>query len=123
MRGRLFADLLLQDEPCSLDDLAEHLQVSKASVSSNARLLEQWQVVRRVTRPGDRRDYYVAAHNPGRMLEHWYSRVQEFRGLLTEARQAVPPESSVAAERLDGMLDFNAEVARYLGELIGPPDR
>jgi DNA-binding transcriptional regulator GbsR (MarR family) len=117
--GRLFGYLLLQDDPCSLDDLADDLQVSKASISSNARLLEQWQVIRRVTRPGDRRDYYVAAHHPTRMLEHWYSRVQEFGKLLEEARRAAPEDRRVARQRLDSMKEFNTEVAAYLGALMG----
>ena len=38
--GRLFAFLLVNGEAVSLDELAEELQVSKASVSTNARLLE-----------------------------------------------------------------------------------
>ncbi|MBA2573067.1 MAG: hypothetical protein H0V06_08480, partial [Gemmatimonadetes bacterium] len=32
--GRMFGFMLLSPEPCSLDDLAEQLQVSKASVST-----------------------------------------------------------------------------------------
>jgi DNA-binding transcriptional regulator GbsR (MarR family) len=44
----------------SLDEMAEQLQVSKASVSANARLLETIGMIERVTKPGDRRDYYAA---------------------------------------------------------------
>jgi len=59
--GRLFAILLLTDEPRSLDELAETLGVSKASISTEARRLLERRVVERVTRPGDRRDYYALA--------------------------------------------------------------
>jgi DNA-binding transcriptional regulator GbsR (MarR family) len=49
--GRLFGLLMLGEEPCSLDELAARLRVSKGSVSSNARLLEDWGLAERVTWP------------------------------------------------------------------------
>src|SRR5690606_41593620 len=56
--GRLFGLLVLTPGALSLDEIAEELRVSKASVSANARMLESMHVISRVTRPGDRRDYY-----------------------------------------------------------------
>ena len=57
--GRLFGALLLADEPRSLDALAEQLEVSKASVSTEARRLVERGVAQRIGKTGDRRDYYV----------------------------------------------------------------
>jgi DNA-binding Lrp family transcriptional regulator len=57
--GRLFGALLLADHPRSLDDLAEQLAVSKASVSTEARRLLDRGVAERVGKTGDRRDYYT----------------------------------------------------------------
>ena len=59
--GRLLGALILAPDRESLDDLAEHLAVSKPSISVNARLLEQKQLIERVSIPGDRRDYYRVA--------------------------------------------------------------
>lgn len=56
--GRIYGLLLLSGEGLSLDDLAHELGVSKASVSTNARLLEQRSIVERYHLPSDRRDYY-----------------------------------------------------------------
>lgn len=56
--GLLKGLLLLAREPMSLDDMAERLEVSKASVSTNIRLLERWKAVRRVFNRGDRKNYY-----------------------------------------------------------------
>ena len=56
--GRIFGLLLVSEEPRSLDELAAELRVSKASVSTNARLLEHRGVLEQVSRPADRRDYY-----------------------------------------------------------------
>ena len=46
--GQIFALLLLSPEPLSLDDIVEHLQVSKGNVSINIRLLEEYNLVRNV---------------------------------------------------------------------------
>ena len=46
-------------------DLAEKLRVSKASASTNARLLEELGILAHTARPGDRRDYYQRADNHG----------------------------------------------------------
>ncbi|HEY2377653.1 MAG TPA: MarR family transcriptional regulator [Gemmatimonadaceae bacterium] len=56
--GRLFGALTLHSEPQSLDDLADQLAVSKASVSTEARRLVERGVAERIGKPGDRRDYY-----------------------------------------------------------------
>jgi DNA-binding transcriptional regulator GbsR (MarR family) len=50
--------LFLARQPLSLDEMAERLEVSKASVSTNVRLLERWKAVRRVFNRGDRKNYY-----------------------------------------------------------------
>jgi DNA-binding transcriptional regulator GbsR (MarR family) len=56
--GLLKGLLLLSREPVSLDEMAERLEVSKGSVSTNIRLLERWKAVRRVFNRGDRKNYY-----------------------------------------------------------------
>ena len=48
--GRIFGLLLVSEDPRSLDDLAAELRVSKGSVSTNARLLEQRGLLERVCR-------------------------------------------------------------------------
>ena len=86
--GRILGLLLLTPGDCSLDDLADELQVSKASVSTNARLLESWGAVERTSRPGDRRDYYrIADDVEARMLERRLERMRSMRGLIEEGRR------------------------------------
>lgn len=84
--GRILGYLLLSSEARSLDELAEALRVSKASVSSNARLLEAIGVIVRTSHPGDRRDYYRAAEDLHvRLLKHWARGLRETEALLEEA--------------------------------------
>ncbi len=55
--GRMLGLLAVASEPIASDGLARALRVSRASVSTNAKLLQSLGLVERVTRPGDRRDY------------------------------------------------------------------
>lgn len=56
--GRLFGLLLIEGGPFSFGELAERLQVSRGSISTNARLLSEMGLIERVSKPGDRQDHY-----------------------------------------------------------------
>lgn len=56
--GRIFGLLLTGEGELSLDEITSQLGASKGSASVNTRLLEQRGFIDRVSRPGDRRDYY-----------------------------------------------------------------
>ena len=58
--GKMYGALLLSPEPMSLDDLMNHLDISKASVSMNMRTLENMGIAREVWVRGDRRKFYEA---------------------------------------------------------------
>lgn len=58
--GRIYGLLYLADEPLGLDEIAGELGVSKATVSINARLLEDLHFVNKVWQKGSRRDFYTA---------------------------------------------------------------
>lgn len=114
--GRIYAFLLLQDEPCSLDDLAEHLSVSKTSVSTNARLLEQRGLLERTARPGDRRDYYTASGDLGRTLEVAVQKVRQRGELYRTGADAAG--SKAATRRLETMARFNDQALQLLEKLL-----
>jgi DNA-binding transcriptional regulator GbsR (MarR family) len=99
--GRIFGFLLVHTGAFSLDELAEQLQVSKASVSTNARLLEQLGVIERIAAPGDRRDYYQMEDDAwARMLHVAQRRWEGMRRALREAGDALPEGMDVGRERL-----------------------
>ncbi|HML21680.1 MAG TPA: helix-turn-helix domain-containing protein [Aggregatilinea sp.] len=56
--GQLFGALLLSPRPLNLDEMMEHLGISKASVSMNLRSLEHMGIVHEVWIKDDRRKYY-----------------------------------------------------------------
>lgn len=102
--GRLFGFLMLREGPYSLDGLADALQVSKASVSTNGRLLERGGIVERTGRPGDRRDYYrLAPDAPDRTFEAARERTRAMRELLEGSASSLPPDLEVGRRRLERM--------------------
>ena len=68
--GQLYMYLFLTKDALSLDELAEGVGVSKASVSITCRQLENWGALKRVWKKGDRKDYYEAQTEFGRILNN-----------------------------------------------------
>lgn len=62
--GQILGYLILADGPRSLTDIAAALGVSKASVSTNVRLLEMRGMTSRVSNLGSRQDLWQAAPHP-----------------------------------------------------------
>src|ERR687896_2334430 len=101
--GRIFGFLLVQPAACSLDDMATALGVSKASISTDTRRLEQLGFLERTSQPGDRRDYYTISRDVlPRSLDVRIERMQRFHELLDEAR-SLPTRSTTVRERLEGL--------------------
>ena len=118
--GRIFGLLLACDGPFSLDEIAELLQVSKASVSTNARMLEQMGFIERVTEPGDRRDFYRAEGDPWeRMLSIAQTRWQDMLTTFAEAQHAFPAENSPGRERIARAERFHRLLLDESEELLG----
>lgn len=66
--GRIYGVLFFAEEPMGLEEIARELQVSKATVSVNVRLLETVKSVRKVWIKGSRRDYYEAERNISKLM-------------------------------------------------------
>jgi len=58
--GQIYGILFITAKELSLDDIKDTLFVSKATVSLNIRELLKWGAVKRVWKPGTRKDYYEA---------------------------------------------------------------
>lgn len=100
--GRLFGYLLLSPVPRSLDEIAAALGVSKGSASMDARLLLTHGWLRRVSRPGDRRDYYEMAPDFfAGIVAYRLARWDRLHDLAAEARPQLPSQPAVVDARLD----------------------
>jgi DNA-binding transcriptional regulator GbsR (MarR family) len=115
--GRIFGFLLVQPAACSLEDLASALGVSKASISTDTRRLEQLGLLERTSRPGDRRDYYIISqHVLPRSLDVRLERMRRFQELLDEAR-SLPLRSPTVRDRLDNLVAAHTDMIDAVAEL------
>jgi DNA-binding transcriptional regulator GbsR (MarR family) len=117
--GRIFGLLLVTEKALSLDELAAELRVSKASVSTNARLLEHRGVLELVSRPADRRDYYriprdLFSQTMAQRLARW----QRFQDAIGDARASVPIRSREVLDRLTEFEQAYAHMTQVIQEAM-----
>jgi DNA-binding transcriptional regulator GbsR (MarR family) len=75
--GQIYALLFLSDEPLSLDEIAEKLEISKGNISINIRMLEETRLVRKVWIKGSRKDYYSAERvYPKKVIKGFLEKIQ-----------------------------------------------
>ena len=112
--GRIFGYFIVNGGPASFTQLAEELQVSRASVSTNTRILANIGFIERVSRPGDRQDYYQLASSPFlRMIEGYMARMLRMQSILEQARNTIPVDMGATHHRLQQMKDFYDKAVRH----------
>ncbi len=105
--GRVLGLLMVADRPLSLDDIAHTLHVSRASVSTNLRLIVASGLAEPYTMPGDRRDYYRFGPDTWELtLRTELDGILRLRRLGERGLAAVRPADAVARQRLEDLLEF-----------------
>ncbi|WP_394681928.1 GbsR/MarR family transcriptional regulator [uncultured Comamonas sp.] len=116
--GRLIGIFLLDGGPISFAELAERMQASRASVSTNTRLLERLGIIERVAMRGERQDFFSLRANPFLIvLEQSIADCQRFTTYVDELLAASPLPADATA-RLQQAQDFHAVTAQTLQELL-----
>ncbi|WDR05521.1 hypothetical protein PSQ90_14760 [Devosia rhodophyticola] len=107
--GRIFGLLIVAGEQMSLHEMSERLQISRASASTNARLLADRNVIRLTSRPGERQDYYELVPDPYRsMIESFGTSIQRTARKMAEAEKSFPDEMPEAKRRVKDLSKFYA---------------
>jgi len=87
--GRMMGLLIVSRAPWGIDDICTRLKVSRASVSSNSRLLHSLAIAQWVTGPGSRRDYLqIRGDSCISLLTLGIQRMQSMRLAIREMRRA-----------------------------------
>lgn len=105
--GRIMGLMVMHGGPFGFNELAERLSVSRASVSTNTRLLEDLEIVERTTTPGDRQDYFRLCRQPyARLLRGVVRRMRRAREVVDDTQLALPEDMTGAHERLEELDAF-----------------
>lgn len=105
--GRLFALLLLDGGAVAFGDLADRLGVSRGSISTSARQLEQRGMIRRRKLPGTRQDVFELTENPySDILDDIIRRAEVTRAGITCAVSQIGRKDHALADRLTRFASF-----------------
>lgn len=110
--GRLFGLLVFDGGTLSFAELADRLQVSRASISTSARHLEARGLLRRVSRAGSRETFYELPDNPyNALLAGVQTRANAASVMITQTINAI------AGQRNDGAQSRLSELAQFYDTL------
>ena len=121
MSGRMWGWLLICEPPeQTAGDIATALQASRGAISGTARLLAGAGLIRRTTRPGDRREYFSAPPEAlDSMLGSAAAIYRQMRGIAERGLAATTDRSPTARARLQEFHDVMAFVEEEVPLVIG----
>ena len=120
MAGRMWGWLLICEQPeQTATDIAAALHASRGSISGTARLLATSGLIRRSTKPGDRREYFSA---PPEALDSLLGSAagiyEHMRAIAARGLDAVGDRSVASRARLQEFHDVMAFVEREVPRVI-----
>lgn len=117
--GRMLGFFVIHGGPVSFTELADRLQVSRGSVSTNARLLESLGVIEKISLPGDRQNYYRLSEQPYvRLIEGYIKRQQSMEAVVKEVQTKIPNTMKDTRTRLRELHAFYKTAAEQLQQLV-----
>ncbi len=129
--GQIHALFYLSSKPLCTEEVAETLSIARSNANSGLRELENWHLIRPVSKLGDRRRYYEAVTNVWeifRLIADERKRreldptIAFLRSCLAELNTAGSPDPH-AKQRLAEALSFLETISSLYEELWGPPAR
>jgi DNA-binding transcriptional regulator GbsR (MarR family) len=121
MAGRMWGWLLICEPPeQTAAQIAEALQASRGAISGTARLLAAAGLIRRSTRPGDRREYFSAPPEAlDSMLASASAIYRQMREIAERGLAATSDRPASARARLQEFRDVMEFVEREIPVVVG----
>lgn len=122
------------------DDIMERLQISRGNASMSTRALVDWNIVSRVNKRGDRKEYFIAEQDVwalfraivrermNREVDPLLASLYEIRDMTGVDGKAVDDKSAKSQakahrERIDAMLDFFETLEKLGQRFVSPTGR
>jgi DNA-binding transcriptional regulator GbsR (MarR family) len=122
--AQIHALLYLMARPMNAEEIAEALAVARSNVSNSLRELQNWEIVRLVHLPGDRRDHFESLKDVYAMFRIIVNerKRRELDPTLKVIRECLDNAGekevdSMTKERLEAMLGFFELAERLFGQL------
>ncbi len=126
--AQIHALLLATGTPHSMDEIIERLQISRGNASMNLRELMDWGIVRRIRRPGDRKDIYscdadawqifakVIRERKRRELDPTVAAIRDCMALLPE--DPASEDIETFRTKMNSLLDLFAVIDAVFSEIF-----
>ncbi len=123
--GRVLGVLLTSHPPeRSAAELAEELGASRGSISQSTRMLVQMGMVRRLSRPGERRDYFrMQPHAWQETTQQQMALIGTFQEMAERGLRMLNSDDPEVKSNLEEMRDFYAFWKRELPIVLERWDR
>ncbi|MEW6725513.1 MAG: hypothetical protein AB1327_00920 [Bacillota bacterium] len=122
--GRVFAYLILADQPKTLDEIAEDLLFSKATASLTIRQGLMLRFFEKVSIPGERKTHYrVNARSWINAMSAKLKAIQEWENLVDSGLSLVSPGNQAARENLEVLKDYFDFLRWYFADITEQYER
>ena len=137
--AEVHALLYISGEALCTDDVMERLEISRGNASMSLRALQDWGIIARVHKRGDRKEYFEAVSDVWAMfktivrerkkreIDPLIASLYDIRDMTGVGGDGAPPADADAADaltlhnaRLDAMLDFVGAIDRIANEILTP---
>ncbi len=110
--GRVLGLLIWDGEAIAFGELAQKLQVSRGSISSATRILEDRRLIKRTTKPGQRQDYFQLAENPyAQMLGGIADNLERAMQEINKTLRDIPEAEGEIKARVTAYSDFYQQMS------------
>ena len=99
--GRIMGLMVIHGGPFSFSELSVMLKVSRGSISTNTRVLENLGVIERTTRAGERQDYFKLHSNPYiELIRGLQNRMKKASSMVANTKEKLPIVDKAMQKRL-----------------------
>lgn len=117
--GRLLGLLIWEGEAISFSGLADQLQVSRGSISTASRILEERRLIRRTAKAGERQDYFQLADRPyGKMLEMVAAQLNQAEEEISNTLNDIPKSEAGLRKRVAAHSDIYKRMSGAVAGVI-----
>lgn len=105
--GRILGLLIITGNAYSFHHISSILQISRASVSTNTRLLERLAIIQRSTKPGHRQDFFALHKDPYKaLIQSMQTRVKSGIDMVNDTIEQIDNRDHATKSRLDDLRSF-----------------
>ncbi len=118
MSGQVFAMLVFEGEAIAFGALSRRLSVSRATISTSIRLLEERGLIRRINKTGDRQDYFQLADDAyAAMTKYALAGTRHAKAEINDTISKLPEEAEGVRQRLDSFAEFYDTISTALDDV------